>query len=104
MKNLLFQEIEVGDLIFDYSPSHNCCQLGVVTRTTEHMVHARFVYSMENGRKIKSKYALKVDEQTVLDYIQGLEEMEIPHTEFINLNKMILNLWKSMKIEKENAR
>lgn len=104
MKNLLFQEIEVGDLIFDYSPSHNCCQLGVVIRKTPKMLHCKFAWAMENGRKINVKYALKVDEQTVLNYIQGLEGLEKPHTKFINLNKMILNLWKSMKIEKENAR
>jgi hypothetical protein len=104
MKNLLFQEIEIGDLIFDYSPCHNCCQLGVVVRKTNAMLHCKFVYAQDRGRKIKPKYALKVDEETVLNYIQGLEEMESPHTEFINLNKMILNLWRLMKIEKQNAR
>lgn len=103
MKNLLYQEIEVGDLIFDYSPAHNCCQMGVVIRKTTTMVHAKFVWALDQGRKINVKYALKVDEQTALNYIQSLEENN-KDIQFINLNKMVLNLWRLMKIEKENAR
>jgi hypothetical protein len=88
MKNLLGQEIKVGDLIFDYSPTHNCCALGHVTRLTKTMVEAKFAWSRDTGRKIKIKYALKMSIDDVNKYIDNLED-EV----FKKNNQLILKEW-----------
>lgn len=71
MHALNYQELQVGDLVWEVFPNTNFLQLGVVIGFSPKMVRIKREY---NTALIKPKFLIKISYQTAQEHIQNLIE------------------------------
>jgi hypothetical protein len=94
MRTLSFQELSVGDLVFDIYPQTHYIQLGVITGFTKTQVKLKMTYYEK--RFVKPHYLIVIDEKQANDFIQK-RDLQYNDSFYKNSSLEIIDLHKKLK-------
>jgi len=70
MKNLLFQDLKIGDLVIELDSYNNHCILAYIIGFTKKRVRIKTNYYTSKGRLVNPKFLLKPPKEDINNYIK----------------------------------